>query len=214
MSEPKIRSVGVVLFEGFELLDVYGPLQVWNCLSKQFRVVTVGEKIGPVSPSRGPDVAPAGPQTLVARSFADCEPPDVVFIPSGWGTRRQVANPAMLGFLRAAAQRAEFVASVCTGSAVLAAAGILDGKRATSNKAAFSWVRTQGSKVQWIPQARWVVDGKFWTSSGVSAGIDMALALLARIAGDALARTLAKHFEYEWHDDPAWDPFAKLHGLV
>jgi putative intracellular protease/amidase len=214
MAEHEIKTIGVVLFERFELLDVYGPLQVWNGLADRFRVVTVGEKAGPVSPSRGPNAPPAGPQTLITHSFADCGHLDVLFIPGGWGTRREVANPATLAFLRERAQAAEYVVTVCTGSAILAAAGALDGRRATSNKAAFDWVRSQGPRVQWVPQARWVVDGKFWTSSGVSAGIDMALAWLAHVAGEPVARTLAKYFEYEWHDDPTWDPFAKVHGLV
>jgi putative intracellular protease/amidase len=214
MTEQNIRTIGVVLFEGFELLDVYGPLQVWNGLADRFRVVTVGERAGPASPSRGPNAAPGGPRTGVMHSFEDCGQLDVLFIPGGWGTRREVANPAMLGFLRDRAPTAEYVASVCTGSAVLAAAGVLDGRRATSNKAAFEWVRSQGPEVEWVLRARWVVDGEFWTSSGVSAGIDMALGLLAHVAGEPLARTLAKYFEYEWHDDPGWDPFASVHGLV
>jgi transcriptional regulator GlxA family with amidase domain len=213
MADEKLRAVGVVLFEGFELLDVYGPLEMWNGLADRFRIVTVGEERGPVSPSRGRE-APGGPQSVIAQTFSDCEALDVLLVPGGFGTRREVANPAMLGFLRERAQDAEFVASVCTGSALLAAAGLLDGRRATSNKANFAWVCSQGPKVDWVTQARWVVDGPFWTSSGVSAGIDMALALLARIGGEELARTVARYAEYEWHEDPEWDPFARVHGLV
>ena len=73
--------------------------------------------------------------------------------------------------------------SVCTGAGLLARAGILDGRRATSNKRSLDWVISQGPKVEWVPQARWVEDGKFATSSGVSAGIDMALAIIASICG-------------------------------
>lgn len=213
MSSEKLRTVGVVLFEGFELLDVYGPLEFWNGLSQSFRIVTLGEKTGPVAPSRGPKIPAGGPQTVVEQSFAAAEPLGILLVPGGFGTRREVANPAMLDFLRSRASSAEFVATVCTGSAIVAAAGLLDGRRATSNKANFAWVRSQGPRVSWVPEARWVVDGKFWTSSGVSAGMDMALALLAAISGEELARTLARYAEYEWHSDPAWDPFAKLHGL-
>jgi putative intracellular protease/amidase len=214
MNDTTQRTIGIVLFDGFELLDVYGPLEIWNSLTNLFRIVTVGEKPGPVSPSRGPNAPAGGPQTVVAQTLLACEPLDVVFVPGGHGTRREVANPVLLDWLRRQTASAEFVASVCTGSAVLAAAGVLDGRRATSNKAAFAWVRSQGPRVTWVPEARWVVDGKYWTSSGVSAGIDMALALLAHIAGEPRARTLAQYLEYEWHDDPAWDPFATLHKLV
>jgi putative intracellular protease/amidase len=213
MAGQKQRTVGVVLFEGFEPLDVYGPVQVWNALTAAFRVIAVAEKPGALSPSRGPKEPAAGPQTI-AESLAECGPLDVLLVPGGWGTRREVSNPALLSALRERAAAAEYVTSVCTGSALLAAAGLLDGRRATSNKANFAWVRSQGPEVDWVAQARWVVDGKFWTSSGVSAGIDMALALVAQIAGEPAARTLAKYLEYEWHADPAWDPFAKLHGLV
>jgi transcriptional regulator GlxA family with amidase domain len=102
--------------------------------------------------------------------------------------------------------------SVCTGSALLARAGLLDGIRATSNKRAFDWVVSQGPAVKWIGQARWVEDGKFATSSGVSAGIDMALAIIARVLGTETAEKDAIGMEYEWHRDAAWDPFAKIWG--
>lgn len=210
MASNRARRVGVVLFEGFELLDVYGPLQVWNPLAELFEVVVVAERCGPVSPSRGPHAEPAGPQTLASRSFAECEALDLLFVPGGFGTRREVSNPLLLEWLRERAGSAELVASVCTGSALLAAAGLLNGRRATSNKASFDWVCSQGEQVTWVRKARWVVDGKFWTSSGVAAGIDMALALLAHVSNEELARTVARRVEYAWHDDPAWDPFAEL----
>ena len=106
------------------------------------------------------------------------------------------------------------VTSVCTGAAILARAGVLDGRRATGNKAFFQWVADQGPRVSWVREARWVVDGKFATSSGVSAGIDMALDLIARTAGTETAENLARAMEYEWHRDAGWDPFAKLWGLA
>jgi transcriptional regulator GlxA family with amidase domain len=104
--------------------------------------------------------------------------------------------------------------SVCTGSAVLACAGLLEGYRATSNKAVFEWVRTLGTDVTWVPEARWVHDRDRWTSSGVSAGIDMALALIAELTSIELAEKLALYAEHDWHRDPSWDPFAAAHGLV
>jgi transcriptional regulator GlxA family with amidase domain len=91
---------------------------------------------------------------------------------------------------------------------------LLDGLRATSNKRSFSWASAQGAKVTWIPEARWVEDGNRWTSSGVAAGIDMALALIARLYGEDAASGLADRVEYEWHRDPNWDPYAAFNGLV
>ena len=106
---------------------------------------------------------------------------DLILVPGGIGTRREVDNPRLLEWLNQRAAAAILVTSVCTGAALLARAGLLDGKRATTNKRAFAWVASQGPEVNWIKQARWVEDGKFATSSGVSAGIDMALALIARL---------------------------------
>jgi transcriptional regulator GlxA family with amidase domain len=130
-------------------------------------------------------------------------------VPGGFGTRREVGNGALLQWLAGASERAEVVASVCTGSALLAKAGVLDGRRATTNKNAFDWVVSQGPKVQWQGRARWVEDGKFITSSGVSAGTDMALALIARLCGIAQARQVAHWAEYVWNEDSTDDPFAR-----
>jgi transcriptional regulator GlxA family with amidase domain len=135
-------------------------------------------------------------------------------VPGGIGTRREVDNERLLRFIAERAKQVEVLASVCTGAALLARAGVLDGRRATSNKWAFAWVRAQGPKVQWVKAARWVEDGALFSSSGVSAGIDMALAIVARLAGEQAAAKIALRTEYEWHRDAEWDPFAKLAGLV
>ena len=100
--------------------------------------------------------------------------------------------------------------SVCSGSAILAKAGLLDGRRATSNKQWFDLARTQSDKVEWVTAARWVEDGSFATSSGVSAGMDMALAVIARLYGKPKAQEIAEAAEYEWHTDAAHDPFVKF----
>jgi transcriptional regulator GlxA family with amidase domain len=97
---------------------------------------------------------------------------------------------------------------------VLASAGLLDGYRATSNKRAFAWARKQGSAVEWVSQARWVQDRDRWTSSGVAAGMDMALGLIAHLHGEELASGLADRVELEWHRDSSWDPFAAKNGLL
>jgi transcriptional regulator GlxA family with amidase domain len=104
--------------------------------------------------------------------------------------------------------------SVCTGSALFARAGVLDGRRATTNKMSFQWVADQGPEVHWVKEARWVEDGKLATSSGVSAGMDMALAVIARLYGEQVSNNVAIAAEYDWHRDAGWDPFARVHGLV
>lgn len=203
------RTLGVVLFEGFELLDVFGPCEAYGIsdLGGAFRIVTVAGKAGPIASAQGP-------QALAEFGFDDCPRLDLILVPGGIGTRREVDNAALISWLRARADQAGIVTSVCTGAALLARAGLLDGRRATTNKRAFAWVQSQGPQVDWIKQARWVEDGKFATSSGVSAGIDMALAIIARLVGAEIAEKAAIAMEYEWHRDAAWDPFAKIHGLA
>jgi transcriptional regulator GlxA family with amidase domain len=129
------------------------------------------------------------------------------------GGARLVSSQPFLDELRRQSDRARFVATVCTGSGLLARTGALDGRAATSNKFAFKWAASQGPKVRWVASARWVEDGKFFTSSGVSAGMDMALGLIARVFGRETSLEVAQRAEYEWHEDRDWDPFAKLNGL-
>ncbi len=207
MSEAKL--IGAVLFEGFELLDVFGPLEAFgiHANSGKCRVATVAQAAGPIASAQKA-------RAVVDYAFAECPRLDIMLVPGGIGTRREVSNRELHDFLRARAADAEIVSSVCTGAAVLASAGLLDGRKATTNKRAFQWVAGQGPNVTWIKQARWVSDGKFWTSSGVSAGIDMALAIIAQLSETATAEAIATAMEYEWHRNPAWDPFAKVHGLV
>jgi transcriptional regulator GlxA family with amidase domain len=201
------KRLGVVLFPGFELLDVFGPVEMFGNLHGIVEVLMVAEKAGPVRSAQGPSA-------MADSGFAQCPPLDMILIPGGIGTRDGIDDPILMTFLGERAAAAEIVMTVCTGTALLARTGLLDGKRATTNKRVFGWVSEQGPKVEWIKQARWVEDGKFATSSGVSAGMDMALAVIARIAGQEMADTLAVGTEYDWHRDSTWDPFAKIHGLV
>jgi transcriptional regulator GlxA family with amidase domain len=205
----ELRTLGVVLFEGFELLDVFGPLEAWGMLANmgQCKITTVAEHSGAVTSAQGP-------RAIAEFSFSDCPHLDLILIPGGIGTRKEISNQALLGWLKVRAEKAEVVTTVCTGTAILAHTGLLDGRRATTNKRAFKWVAEQGAKVNWVREARWVEDGKFATSSGVSAGIDMALAVMARLYGAQAAEAIATAMEYDWHRDANWDPFAKIHGLV
>jgi len=204
------KTVGVLLFEGFELLDVFGPLEAWGVhaqASGTCTIVMTAEAAGAVKSAQGP-------RAMADYALSDCPHIDVLLVPGGIGTRREVNNTKLLEWLVRRAAAAEIVTSVCTGAALLARAALLDRHRATTNKLSFKWVTEQGSAVEWIKQARWVEDGKFATSSGVSAGIDMTLALIAKLAGVETAEQVAIRMEYEWHRDPQWDPFAKIHGLI
>ena len=206
--EPRRRILGVLLFPGFELLDVFGPLEAFGMrvARPHFEPVLLAEHSGPVESAQGPKA--------LAEATIDARPVDLVLVPGGIGTRKEVDNERLTRWISRRASDAELVMSVCTGAGLLAKAGVLDGRRATSNKAAFAWVVGQGPRVHWVKQARWVEDGKFWTSSGVSAGIDMALAVIARLCGLELAEQIAVLMEYEWHRDAGNDPFAAIHKLV
>jgi transcriptional regulator GlxA family with amidase domain len=205
-----IRRVGVVLFEGFTVLDVYGPVQAFaSCREpnsgmppkRLFQVFSLAERPGLVRPGEGPP-------SYAEYSFGDAPDYDILLIPGGFGTRTAVDDAAFLRHLAEASRRAAVTATVCTGSALLARTGLLDGRPATSNKLAWEWVVQQGPRVKWQRKARWVDDGDIVTSSGVSAGIDMALSLIARLLGRDMARSAARVMEYRWHEDAGDDPFA------
>ena len=199
--ERRARTVGGILYPGFELLDFYGPLEMFGCLGPEVRIVTVAERTGPVRSAQGPE-------TVAEHSFADCPDLDLLLLPGGIGTLEQLKNEQLLAFLRARADAAELTLSVCSGSAILAKAGLLDGRRATSNKIFFDLARSQSDAVEWVEKARWVEDGPFVTSSGVSAGTDMALRVIERLYGRERAEAVARVTEYQWHTDADNDPFA------
>jgi transcriptional regulator GlxA family with amidase domain len=201
------RRVDVVLFDRFELLDVCGPLELYGGVADHFEFRLIGPTAGAVASAQGPRV-------IADSSYIEAPAPDIVLVPGGIGTRSLVEDLAVLDWLENWARDAELITSVCTGSGVLAAAGLLDGYRATSYKRAFNWAMSQGPRVDWVRKARWVEDQNRWTSSGVAAGLDMTLAIVARLAGQTVADNLADAVEYDWHRDAGWDPFAARWGVV
>jgi putative intracellular protease/amidase len=197
---PVKKTVGVVLYPGFEVLDVFGPVEMWSYVP-EFNVIFVAQTAGTVRSANGVSV-------VADYSFESAPPLDIMMVPGGIGTRTELQNPRFVEYLRLQHARTEITSSVCTGSVLLAKAGILSGHRATSNKLYFSWAVDEDPSVDWIVKARWVEDGKLFTSSGVSAGTDMALGLVQKLYGLDRARLLARSLEYEWHEDPTVDPFA------
>jgi transcriptional regulator GlxA family with amidase domain len=202
-----MRTLGTLLFPRFELLDVSGPVEILgnqNLEPPLFEVLMVAETAGLVASAQGPSVQ-------ADFGLDDCPPLDVLLVPGGPGTRLEVDNPRLRQWLTARAATAELVLSVCTGASLLARAGLLDGHRATTNKRSFDWVKSQGPRVEWVREARWVEDGRFISSSGVSAGMDMAVQVLSLLAGRDEAERIARVAEYNWQSDPSVDPFAKLY---
>ncbi len=200
-------TIGAVLFPGFELLDLFGPLEMFGMLEDAPDIKMIAASSAPVASRQGP-------RSVIDKTFDEAPAFDLLIVPGGPGTRAEVDNPRLIDWLAKASDATELVTTVCTGSALLARTGRLDGVAATSNKAAFAWVKEQGPKVDWRPEARWVEDGKYMTSSGVSAGMDMALAAIERLYGAAKAERIATRTEYDWKRDAAWDPFARIYGLV
>ncbi len=203
-----VRTVGLVLFPGFEPLDAFGPVEVFAVAEAPgepaaaaggpppgtplFRVIAVAESRGEV-PMRG------GPRVVPDFDLGSCPRLDVLLVPGGVGTRLEVRNGALLEFLRARSAEAELTASVCTGAALLGAAGLLSGREATTNRRAFDWVVSVcPSDVRWNRRARWVDDGRVVTSAGISAGTDMALHLVQRLSHEEVALAAARRMEYRW----------------
>ena len=208
-------TLGVILYPGFELLDAFGPLEMFTAVGTGLlKAHLIAERAGPVAAGIVPD-GPVGPHVIAEFGFDDAPHLDLLLIPGGIGTFPELANERLMAFLRDRAQRATVTSSVCTGSALLAKSGVLDGHRATSNKQFFSLAVAQSDAVEWVEAARWVDDGAVVTSSGVSAGMDMALAIIARLFGNEVAERIAIGTEYTWHRNADVDPFvAQLNQMA
>lgn len=195
-----MRTLSVLLFDDFETLDVFGPVEVFGRLKDHYTIRFFSLEGGIVGNGHGVKIVTEKLEEIITGT-------DMILIPGGYGTRQEVNNSVLISLLRTVCERSKFVLTVCTGTALLAKTGLLDGRKATSNKRAFDWVMEQGEKVEWIRKARWVVDGKFYTSSGVSAGMDMSLGFLSDHHGVDFARDTAYRIEYTWTEDKEQDEF-------
>lgn len=210
---------GLVLFPTFQPLDVFGPLGVLNTLALQHHVSLsiIAATLAPIStaPTVSNAVSPNFAQSVVpTHTFAN--PPaglDVLIVPGGFGTRAPEPELAeMIRYVRDVYPTLRHIISVCTGSSILARAGVLDGRRATTNKRAWREMVGHGPRTHWVARARWVRDGNVWTSSGVSAGIDATLAWVAEVFGEEVAEGLAAAVEHNRVRDAGDDPFAPHFG--
>ncbi len=180
-------SIAIVLYDRFTALDAIGPYEVLSRLPGA-SVAFVAAEPGPVSTDNGMLTL------LVEHSLEQVERPDIVVVPGGPGEVAARAGGAVLDWVRAADRTSTWTTSVCTGSLILAAAGLLDGKRATSHWLALDELHRLGAEPV---EERVVFDGKLVTAAGVSAGIDMALTLAARVAGDTVAQAIQLGIEYD-----------------
>lgn len=200
------KRVGIVLFENIEVLDFCGPFEVFSVTrlneerrqkeSSPFEVLLIAEKAGPVHTTGGMQVIPH-------HTFENCPKLDILVVPGGWGTRKELTNPVMLDWLRHRAAEVETLTSICTGSMLLGFAGLLEGFHATTHWRSLDWMRESFPSVTVEYDKHVVEDGRLFTSAGISAGIDMALKVVARCCGETIARATAKQMEYPYPDNNA-----------
>jgi transcriptional regulator GlxA family with amidase domain len=197
------KRVGIVLFEDVEVLDFCGPFEVFSVVRlneakrreepSPFEVCLVAEHPEPVTTTGTMKVIPH-------YTFESCPFLHILVVPGGWGVRKELKNFVMLEWLRLRAAEVETLTSVCTGSMLLGSAGLLNGLHATTHWRSLDWMRHSFPEVIVESQKHVVEDGRVETSAGISAGIDMALRVVARYSGEDIARTTARHMEYPYPD--------------
>jgi transcriptional regulator GlxA family with amidase domain len=200
----KRTRVGILVFPNVEVLDFCGPYEVFSVTrldedrrreeSSPFEVLLLAESADPV-------VATGGLRVIPDATLETCPPLDVLVVPGGWGTRKEIGNERVLTWIAARAKEVETLTSVCTGAMLLGQVGLLDGRRATTHWRSLDWMRQSFPAVTVEDELHVVEDGDVLTSAGISAGIDMALRVVARYFGETVGRATARHMEYPFPDD-------------
>ncbi|KAK7042214.1 DJ-1 protein-PfpI domain-containing protein [Favolaschia claudopus] len=237
MSEPTTLTVAVCISNEVTLSDFVQPIEILAAINSApaplapwfepldevpYRVVFeyLAPSMDPIVSASGPSLATLNPTKTYAEVEASGQQFDIIWVPAGprpdkfTGVDRTPKEE--IDFIRKQAPKAKYIISVCSGALQLALAGVLSGKRATTNKAFYRVITETASSakdIQWQPKARWVIDGNVWTSSGVSSGSDMALAFLEHLAGAKLARQMRSIVEIPEVSSED-DQFAQWHGLV
>ena len=196
--------VGILIFPDVEVLDFAEPFEVFAVtrLNEErrreepspFELIIIAE-------SREPITASGGMRVIPNVDLENCPPLDILVVPGGWGTRREINNERLIAWISARGKEVKTLTSVCTGSILLGRAGLLDGLRATTHWRALDWMRELFPSVTVDSQLHVVEDGGVFTSAGISAGIDMSLRVVARYCGETVARATARHMEYRFPDD-------------
>lgn len=199
MAKVTVQTVGILIFDDVEVLDFCGPFEVFSIASpvqsksddeRYFRVVTIAEKERVVNCRGGLLVQPH-------HTIGDHPPLDILVVPGGQGTRRELTNPVILDWIAEQNNNVELMTSVCTGAFLLAANDLLNQKRATTHWASIDWLREHYPAITVLDDERVVDEGRIVTSAGVSAGIDMALHVVSRLHGEEAAAWTARRMEYD-----------------
>jgi len=198
------KRVGILIFPSVEVLDFCGPYEVFSVTRlheerrreepSPFEVLLLAERADAVVATGGLRVVPDATLETSPRL-------DILVVPGGWGTRAEIGNPRVLGWIAERAKEVETLTSVCTGAMLLGQAGLLAGRRATTHWRSLDWMRQSFPAVTVEDKLHVVEDGHVLTSAGISAGIDMALRVVTRYFGDAVGRATARHMEYPFPDD-------------
>jgi len=188
-------NVAILLFEGVQIIDYTGPYEVFGQV-RGFQVYTVSETGKPLTTAMGMNVTPK-------HSFASAPEPDILVVPGG-DAAAAYENPRVVEWVRNSATKADHVMSVCNGAFILARAGLLDGKRATTFYGLIDELRSFAPKTEVVRDQRFVDNGKVITTAGLSSGIDGALYLVSKLRGEARAQELARHIEYDWHPESSF----------
>jgi transcriptional regulator GlxA family with amidase domain len=191
------RNVAILIFDDVEVLDFCGPFEVFgvtglrNAGEQPFHVYTIAEKAGPVLARNGLSVNPS-------YTLENCPQPDLLLIPGGFGTRREMYNETLLQWIKAQYDHVELLLTVCTGALVVARTGLLDGLSATTHWAAMNELKEVAPHTQLCSDVRYVDNGKIVLAAGVSAGIDMSLHVVSRLLGKEQAAETARHMQYDY----------------
>lgn len=217
-------TYGIVLFRMFDVLDVHGPVEVLQFVSATYKtdIVFIAETMDPVT-TRPQAASMNALNSLVypllppTHTFETAPELDVLILPGGPGWRNPNLN-ATLGYIRKTAPRVKHIITICTGSALAARAGIMNGRKATTNKASWPTTVATNRNTTWIPSARWVEDYSesppVWSSSGVTAGLDLMLHWVEQVYNAQNATQIARFIEHVRITDPSNDPFARNETLV
>lgn len=198
------KRVGILVFPEVEVLDFCGPFEVFSVTrldegkrreeASPFEPILIAESLEAV-------VASGGLRVLPDATLESCPALDILVVPGGWGTRKEIENRALINWIAEKGGQVETLTSVCTGSMLLGSAGLLEGRRATTHWRALDWMRQSFPSVTVEDNLHVVEDGHVITSAGISAGIDMALQVVVRYYGDSVARATARNMEYPFSDD-------------
>ena len=199
-----MREISVILFNDFETLDVFGPIEILGRLKEHFHPQFYSPNGGIITSSQNVQVVTKPMSEINSDNY-------ILFIPGGIGTRELVKNEGFINNLKLLSQKAEYIITVCTGSILFSKTGLLNNRKATSNKRVFFWAKNESPEVIWIKKARWIKDGNIYTSSGVSAGMDMTLGFISDLLGYEIAKQQSIEIEYDWKENPEWDPFSELY---